>query len=426
MPEWISEYAWIVGAALVGLVLLQAATSLFVSLRRVGVARTRHQLELDVLEERLAIAREIRQDKEHEAAAWNGWRKFEVQKRVPEPGDICSFYLAPHDRKELPGFKPGQYLTFNLNIEGQEKPIIRCYSLSDAPRKSYYRVSIKRVPPPRDKPDIPPGLSSNYFHDHVKEGAILDVKAASGHFFLDMTKDTPIVLIGGGVGLTPVLSMLNAIAESGSKRETWFFYGIRHGDEHAMREHLSDVAARHPNVQLHVCYSDPRDSDVEGKDYQHAERVSVDLFKRLLPSNNYDFLMCGPPPMMQSLTADLEAWGVPKNRVHLEAFGPASVKKTAPKPKADAGAAAAATFDVNFSRSGRTVAWDASFDSILEFAESHDIHIDSGCRAGNCGTCLTAVKSGEVEYSTDPGAEPEDGSCLACVCVPKGPLDIDA
>src|SRR5262249_4749589 len=152
--------------------------------------------------------------------------------------------------------------------------------LSDSPKPDYYRVSIKRNPPPRQGPGNLAASVSNFFHDHVKEGDILDVKAPGGGFYLDMTRHSPIVLIGGGVGLTPVVSMLNAVVDAGSQREVWFFYGVRNRDEHVMREHLVNVAREHPNVKLNICYSDPTDKCVHGTDYQHAERVSADLFKK--------------------------------------------------------------------------------------------------------------------------------------------------
>jgi ferredoxin-NADP reductase len=417
--------ATIAGAVIVGLIALQALVAIGASTRRAGHARRVRERELELLDQRIAAARVVRAEREQDALAWDGYRKFEVERKVDEGGDICSLHLVPHDRKRLPGFRPGQYLTFRLSIPGEDRPTIRCYSLSDAPLPDHYRVSVKRVGPPRDHPDLPPGRSSTYFHDAVEEGDILDVKAPSGQFYLDLTDDAPIVLIGGGVGITPVLSMLNAVVAHGAGRETWFFYGVRNATEHVMAEHLRDVAAEHPNVRLQVCYSDPGPSDRAGVDYDHAERVSIDLFKRTLPSSNYHYLMCGPPPMMESLTRDLAAWGVPREHVHLEAFGPASVKKTkapAPAPAEDV----ATGHEITFSRSGVTVAWKPSCDSLLEFAEENGVMIDSGCRAGSCGTCLTAIKSGEVEYTTKPDADAEEGSCLTCVCVPKGALDLDA
>ena len=420
-----ADSVWIIGIAILALLLVQMVVAVYGSIRRLDHEQTRRRMELELFEQRVGAARALRAQREQEASAWTGYRKFEVQRKVDEGGDICSFYLAPHDRKRLPGFRPGQYLTFKLDIPQQDKPIVRCYSLSDGPGSSCYRVSIKRARPPRDKPDAPPGLSSNYFHDQVNEGDILDVKAPSGHFFLDLSRQDPIVLIGGGVGLTPVLSMLNAVVADASKRETWFFYGVRNSQEHILSDHFRSIAAQHDHIHMNVCYSDPSSNDSQGEHYDHAERISVDLFKQRLPSNNYDFYICGPPPMMQSLTTGLEQWGVPKDRVHFEAFGPATVKRTARKPDTSSAADSDAA-QVTFSKSGKTMAWDPSYDSLLEFAEAQGIDIESGCRAGNCGTCLTAIKSGNVRYATEPGAEPEEGSCLTCVCIPQGPLVLDA
>jgi uncharacterized protein len=369
-------------------------------------------------------------ERDKNESSWNGFRKFEVAKKQPEGGGICSFYLRPHDNRPLPPFDPGQYLTFRLDIPGERKPVMRCYSLSDSPKSEYFRVSIKAVPPPRDKPDVRPGLSSNFFHGEIEEGTILDVRAPGGHFYLDTSKHTPVVLIGGGIGLTPVMSMLNQIVESGSTREVQFFYGVRNADEHVMKEHLERIAAENENVTLHICYSSPSDTDVLGKDYHHAVRVSVELFKDVLESNNYEYYFCGPPPMMNSLFEDLREWDVPEEHINYEAFGPATVKK---KKEADASsdgateaAAPAAGFEVEFAKSGTKVAWDPDIGSLLDFAEENDVDIDFGCRAGNCGTCITAIKSGDVDYISEPGEKPEAGSCLACVSVPKGPLVLDA
>jgi ferredoxin-NADP reductase len=220
--------------------------------------------------------------------------------------------------------------------------------------------------------------------------------------------------------------MLNTLCESDSQRETWLFYGVRNGEEHIMREHLVQLEAEHENVHLQVCYSNPRDGvDTDGTDYHHAERVSVELFKRVLPSNNYEYYICGPGPMMESMTNGLREWGVPDSDVHFEAFGPASVKKTAPAEK-KAVPAGAAAIEIVFSKSGKTLKWDGSAESILELAENNGIDMDSGCRAGSCGTCITALKGGEVEYIEEPGALPEDSSCLACIAVPKNNLTLDA
>ncbi len=393
----------------------------------------RESVERELLSARTReIVESNRIRREKEEGAWNGYRKFRVSRKVLEAKDQCSFYLTPHDGRSVPPFDPGQFLTFRLDIPDQAKPVIRCYSLSEAPKPDHYRVTIKRVPPPRDKPEIPPGLSSNYFHDMVEEGKILDVRAPGGHFYLDSTRQTPVVLIGGGIGLTPVLSMVNHIIDSGSLRETWFFYGVRNGEEHAMKEHLQKIDEEHENIHICVVYSNPReDVDVEGRDYKYSGRVGADLFKKVLPSNNYNFYFCGPPPMMNSLFEGLRDWGVPEEHIHYEAFGPATVSK---KKEADQAAdkAPAATTDtaaaiqVTFSQSGKTIAWSSDAGSLLDFAEENGISMDSGCRAGNCGTCATALNAGDVEYLSQPGEMPDSGSCLTCISVPKNSVTLDA
>ena len=355
--------------------------------------------------------------------SWNGFRKFKVTSKEKETSDITSFYLAPHDGKELPEFLPGQFLTFQIPVPTQPHPVIRCYSLSDSPfHPERYRVSIKRVLAPRDNPSSPPGLISNYFHDSLNENDIVDVKAPSGHFHLSMAKKFPVVLLAGGVGITPLLSMLNAIAEMGSQREVWFFLGVRNKKDHVMKEHLEMVARENENVRLRVFYSAPGETDVLDEDYHVKGRVNVENLKTILPSSNFDYYICAPPPMVKDLRKDLADWGVPKKNIHFEAFGPATVKGC----KAEPGKASGVKINIQFEKSGKTLVWDSKSESLLDFAELNGISIDSGCRAGNCGTCLTAIKHGKVELVGEPGSEPEAGSCLTCISIPKEDLTLDA
>ena len=355
--------------------------------------------------------------------SWNGFRKFKVTSKEKETSDITSFYLAPHDGKELPEFLPGQFLTFQIPVPTQPHPVIRCYSLSDSPfHPERYRVSIKRVPAPRNEPTAPPGLVSNYFHDFLNENDIVDIKAPSGHFHLSMTKKFPVVLLAGGVGITPLLSMLNAITEMGSQREVWFFLGVRNKKDHVMKEHLEMVARENENVRLRVFYSAPGETDVLDEDYHVKGRVNVENLKTILPSSNFDYYICAPPPMVKDLRKDLADWGVPKKNIHFEAFGPATVKGC----KAEPGKASGVKINIQFEKSGKTLVWDSKSESLLDFAELNGISIDSGCRAGNCGTCLTAIKHGKVELVGEPGSEPEAGSCLTCISIPKEDLTLDA
>jgi hypothetical protein len=425
----------ILGLLIACAILTQVILTLYASFRQ---QRTSLQLLRQRVEnaQEAAKARRLEQERASRQTdlLWNGFRKFEIQQKVYEDqdGNICSFYLMPHDKKPLPPFKPGQFLTFQLNLRRQDeprhpiKPIVRCYSLSDSPNsQNYYRITVKRMPPPPDKPDVPPGLVSSFFLDQLKEGDILDVKVPGGHFVLDTTQEMPVVLIGGGIGMTPLLSMLNAMVESGSRREAWFFYGVRNGREHLMKDHLERLAASHKNLHLYVCYSAPTDRDIQGKDYHGKGRMSIDLLKRLLPSNNYQFYVCGPPPMMATMIQGLKDWGVPNEDIKFEAFGSASVKKTTWQI---AEAASVVTRDrtITFHRSGKTCQWDPHMGSLLEFAEANGVFIDAGCRVGNCNTCLTAIKEGKVRYLRDPDVMPEKGSCLTCISIPDDNLVLDA
>lgn len=292
---------------------------------------------------------------------WEGFRVFLVESKVPESETITSFYLKPQDAEPLQPYMPGQFLTFRLNLPEHATPLMRTYSLSDSPnQQDYYRVSIKRLPALPDPPGLPPGLSSNYFHDHVQPGTRLCVKAPRGKFFLDPSDATPVVLLSGGVGLTPMISMLNAIVESGNQRPVWFVHGSRNGREHAMGAHIRRLAIENNNVNVHVSYSQPGLEDREGRDYDSRGYVSIELLKRLLPPVAYDFYLCGPPLFMKSLYNGLLRWGVAESRINYEFFGPVSeLKEGAETTKTRVAVTEDATdLEVSFAKAGLTAKWD--------------------------------------------------------------------
>lgn len=388
-----------------------------------GVGFFRHWLAYQALKEQVGTAgAEARPEPVREAVsppvAWDGWRDFRVVRREFEDtaGNVCSFYLAPVDGRPLPDYRPGQFLTFHLDLPGEAKPLVRCYSLSDQAGPAHYRVSIKRVP--AAAPGLPPGLSSNHFHDHVQVGDLLAVKAPSGHFFLDVDSDAPVVLIAGGIGITPIYSMLAAALAARPGREVWLFYGVRDGAEMVFRTPLAELAARHPGLHLHVCFSRPRPQDVEGGDYRHAGRVDIERLRLELPLKPFHFYVCGPTPMMETLVPALADWGVPEARIHYEAFGPATVSRRQTIPVSAPGLA------VTFSTSGIRADWRAG--SLLELAEASGVKVESGCRSGCCGACQTAIVSGEVAYEQHPEYEVEAGSCLLCLAKPQTELVLAA
>jgi len=382
------------------------------------IAFYRHWLTYEELKRRLG-----RLENHHEAPplepvtppAWEGFRDFRVQRKVfeDEHQNVCSFYLTPVDGKPLPDFKPGQYLTLQLLIPKNPKTLIRCYSLSDQPHREYYRITVKKIPPPH------PGLASTYLHEQVQEGDILPIKPPSGHFYLADPITGPLVLIAGGIGITPLLSILHTALCHHPQREIWFYYGIRNHTEHLMKEHLAELAKKHPNLRLHICYSRPTEIDVAGIDYQHAGHLDITLLRLTLLLKLYHFYICGPQAMMENLVPALRDWGVAEAHIHYEAFGPASLNKPTT-------AAPTRPITITFSKTGKSVPWDSSATCLLEFAEAQGIPINSGCRAGSCGCCQTPLEIGTVAYHQTPDADLAPGTCLLCISTPKTDLTLSA
>lgn len=359
-------------------------------------------------------------------ASWSGFRPFTVSARVLEDqaAQVCSFYLTPQDGVPLPPFHPGQFLTFRLALPKADGTgvdhLVRCYSLSGRPQADRYRVSIKRVPAPATG-ERPPGRSSNFFHDGVPVGAVLQVRAPSGHFYLD-AGDGPVVLIAGGIGITPLLSMLEWCVAQPATREVWLFYGVRNGREAAFAPHLRDLAKQRPKIHVNLCLSNPLPEDQQGVNYEHQGRVDVALLRAALPLKPFHYYICGPGAMMESLVPALQDWGVPDPCIHYEAFGPATVTRS---NTASSAAAPEPAVEVTFARSGKRALWTSGSGSLLEFAEAQGVAIDSGCRAGGCGTCQTTIRAGEVAYLQTPDHDPEPGSCLMCVCVPRTAVTLE-
>jgi ferredoxin-NADP reductase/MOSC domain-containing protein YiiM len=358
------------------------------------------------------------------------YRSFVVDRKEPESETITSFYLIPEDGAPLPGFLPGQFLTFELTIPGQPKPVLRTYTLSDCANPDYYRVSIKREPAPADRPDLAPGLSSNYFHDQVAVGTKLRVGAPRGKFHLDPDSERPVVLLSAGVGLTPMISMMNAIAKSGTGRPTWFIHGTRDGREHALGAHVRRVAEAHENIRAHIRYSQPAAADIEDRDCDSQGRVDIALLKHLLPFDDYDFYLCGPTPFMKSLYCGLLSLDVSEKRIHYEFFGPASVLKEDAKPIGpaevpSAEAELAGGIQVTFARSGVTADWDPACESILDLAEKQGLNPDYSCRSGICHTCMCTLVEGEIDYFEEPLDQPEPGRVLICCSRPKTDIVIE-
>ena len=345
-----------------------------------------------------------------EDGIWRDWRNFVVDRKVEESEEITSFYLKPQDGGEIPNFQPGQFLTIKLDIPSQSKSVIRTYSLSDyAEFGDYYRLSIKREPAPQGQ-DVSPGLASNFMHDFIHVGSIIPAKPPSGRFVLDVRKSIPAVLISNGVGITPMISMAKACSLLNPNRSIWFIHGARSGRYHAFRDEVLAVAAQSPNLNIHYAYSRPQTEDAGF--FHSTGYADIDLIRSLV-TQDAEFYLCGSPSFLQSLRVGLKDWGVPDDRVFWEAF--TNMPTTAISRLSTAVEAA----EIVFAKSGKTITWDASQESILELAEANDLNPDYSCRQGICGTCACKISAGEVVYHTEPSAEIAPGEVLICIAKPK-------
>ncbi|WP_413200262.1 2Fe-2S iron-sulfur cluster-binding protein [Nostoc piscinale] len=344
---------------------------------------------------------------------WQDWRNFVVVRKVKESEEITSFYLQPEDKGEIPNFQPGQFLTIKLDIPGHNKPVIRTYSLSDYSETSeYYRLSIKRELAPNGL-DVMPGVASNFMHDRIQEGAVIPAKPPNGKFVLDVHKSTPAVLISNGVGITPMISMAKACTRLNPQRQVWFIHGARDGQFHAFHDEMMEIAQQNSNLNVHIRYSRPKEEDA-GK-YQSVGYVDAALVQELC-QQEAEYFLCGSTPFIQSVTEGLKAAGVPNNKVFFESFGN-PIKTESPK-STQAATPGEEFAEIVFAKSGKTLTWQPSDGTILEFAEANDIDAPFSCRIGVCGTCMCKLREGEVSYQEEPGATIDEGSVLICISQP--------
>lgn len=250
-----------------------------------------------------------RQNAEAEGG-WTGWRPFVVEDVRPESAVITSFLLRPQDGGKVVPHKPGQYLTFWLDIPGQPATK-RNYSISCAPNDATYRISVKREPH---------GLASRWMHDQVKPGTVLKVSPPAGDFWLEGTPSRPVVLLSGGVGLTPMVSMLEAAAAGGWETDVHFVHGTLDGSTHALGAHARAVASRLPRGRVSVFYEAPRAED-DGHDA--TGRITGAWLAANTPFAEADYYLCGPKPFMRAMIEALGRLGVGADRIHYEFFGPA-------------------------------------------------------------------------------------------------------
>jgi ferredoxin-NADP reductase/MOSC domain-containing protein YiiM len=352
--------------------------------------------------------------------AWPGFRELIVTSITTESESVTSIRLDDPNGAPLPAARPGQYLTLRVQPDKQQRSVLRNYSLSGPPDAGYYRITVKRE---HD------GVASGYLHTRLAVGDHLDIAAPRGTFILDGTP-APVLLISAGIGATPVLAMLQALAEEHSDREIWWLHGARNRREQSFAVEARSLLASLPNGRARVYYSRPDPDDVKGRDFDSTGRLTGSVLAELAPPRDAEGYLCGPTPFMDEISAGLAALGIEASRIHTEPFGPAPAltpgiaatpARTPHPPTGQPGNGPT----IEFARSNLAIPWSGDYSSLLELAEACDVPVRWSCRTGVCHTCETTLIAGDLDYNPDPVEPPADGSALICCSQPHGDAVLD-
>ncbi|WP_054956609.1 NO-inducible flavohemoprotein [Paenibacillus dakarensis] len=263
----------------------------------------------------ISVEAEMYRAAETAPGGWRGYRNFVIDHRVEESSVITSFYLKPQDGQAISQYEPGQYITLRVKPEGESNTHIRHYTLSSAPGQPYYKISVKREDAGAEKPA---GIVSSWLHRHAEVGTVVELSAPAGSFTLDQESEKPLVLISGGVGLTPMISMLETVLVNQPERPVTFIHAAIDGSYHAMKEHVEKLAADHKQLKSYVVYECPQEEEACHK----QGYIDISFLRDKMDSSS-DCYFCGPQAFMSSIFKDLKELGVQEEQIHYEFFGPA-------------------------------------------------------------------------------------------------------
>lgn len=349
---------------------------------------------------------EARREAAQLAQSWRPWR---VNRVVDESAVVRSFHLVAADGRAVPPFQAGQHLPIRLKTAAGEE-LRRTYTLSQAPGDEGLRLSVKRE-----------GAASSHLHDHVREGDVIEALGPRGQFTIDAALRRPAVLIGAGVGITPMVAFArHLVAEGFRHRRTRPLHVIQVAHDASVRafgDELDELVRRAQGaMRLHVVLG-----RLDGAPAGALQGpLTIDLLKSLLPFDDHEFLLCGPPGFMQALYEGLRDLGVRDARIRAEAFGPSSLKRRPDSPDAAPAPVLppARQATVSFTRAGEAAEWTPARGTLLEFAEGKGLSPPFSCRAGHCGSCATRMTAGRVTYPEPTAWRPADGEVLLCCAVP--------
>ncbi|MFB6466554.1 NO-inducible flavohemoprotein [Cytobacillus sp. Hz8] len=268
----------------------------------------------------IGVEENLYEKAEKKVGGWKDFRSFKVVKKVEESAVITSFYLKPADNGEISSFIPGQYISVKVTIPGQANTHIRQYSLSDSSDKDYYRISVKREAGDSNRPD---GMVSTYLHSKIQEGDVLEISAPAGEFVLKNQYESPIVLLGGGVGITPMMSMLNHLSHQIPQQKVNFIQAAFNGEHQAFSDSVDKIVNENSNIKKYVYFEKPTDKDFENNHFNGSGYITANILDTIIHDKQSTVYMCGPVSFMQAMYDALLEIGLKKENIHYEFFGPA-------------------------------------------------------------------------------------------------------
>ncbi|MBB3465223.1 MOSC and FAD-binding oxidoreductase domain-containing protein [Rhizobium sp. BK377] len=355
----------------------------------------------------------------HPDPAWDGFRQFRLVRQTFEADRVTSLELEPVDGTSLSSYLPGQFVV--LRLQPRSAPVLlRSYSLSGRPDNNRFRVSIKRELQ---------GAAGKYLSAELKQGDLVQVSAPRGSFTL-IPGDRPVVLVSAGIGVTPVLGMLHALAAERSPRQVWWLYGARSRREHPFAKEVAELLQSLPHTHSYICYSAPGPADRQGVDYDAQGHLDTAALRTLDLPIDGDVYLCGPSKFMSDLTEGFAHLGVTGPSLHTETFGSASsitpgIAASPRRPPHQPQVQPDSGVLVSFARSGLNVRWNPRLHNLLELAEACDVPVRWSCRTGVCHTCETGMISGSVTYQPKPIDGPADNNVLLCCSQPAGDIVVD-
>ena len=350
-----------------------------------------------------------------------GFRPLAVAAIDQESEDVLSLTMRSPAGQTLPTALPGQYVVLRLQPAAGGPPFFRSYSLSGPLSTERYRISVKIEPN---------GAAGSYLREHVRVGDALDVSSPRGSFILQ-SGGRPVLLLSAGIGATPVLAMLYALAAAGSTRQVLWLHAARDRQHHPFAAEVRRLSLSLTHGRSYVCYSRPGSGDKMGEDFDATGHLSRSVFDEIGVPREADVYLCGPTRFMADMKETLATLGVAPERIHVENFnggesmtpgvaGGATGVPHVPKDDANTGPL------VSFARSGIAAHWKTpAYQSILELAEACDVPVRWSCRTGVCHSCESGLVSGAVVYGPEPLDKPAEGNLLVCCAQPIRDVVID-